>query len=142
MRYCATGRRSGFSSCTPRITWVQAARRTLERVVAEAPPYGDVYAYADSSYYPVFQDALARARSASGDDANAAAAYQALLETDRLRPYRPILWVSTLFKLGELEMEAGSEAEGRELLQRFLDYWGEADFELPQVARARALLAN
>jgi hypothetical protein len=47
-----------------------------------------------------------------------------------------------LYTLGKLKLELGDHARGRELLEKFLEHWGKADWELPEVRDARARLAS
>jgi len=118
-----------------------SSRRLLEHVVAEFPPFGDGYVY-EGSYLPVFQDALARACSADGDTRGAMEALRALVESSHTRSSSPFEWVPALFKLGQMEIDIGRGREGRALLQRFLDYWGDADRQIPMVSEAREILGR
>jgi hypothetical protein len=90
----------------------------------------------------LFRDALARAYLAAGEKNGAAEALQGLV-TYRMRAYaHPVLKVRSYYTLGLLRLDLGDRAGGRQLLQRFLDHWGQADWELPEVRDARARLAS
>ena len=54
----------------------------------------------------------------------------------------PVLKVRAFYTLGTLYLDLGDRARGREYLQKFLDYWGKADWDLPEVRDARARLAS
>jgi len=120
---------------------VGSARRALERVVEEAPPHGEFYVGGGSGH-PLFLHALARARLADGDADGAASALREMVEPNHLRTTQPLVWLPALAELGRMEWDAGNEAEGRARLEQFLEYWGDADLDLPEVADARARLAG
>jgi hypothetical protein len=52
-----------------------------------------------------------------------------------------VLYVQALYTLATLKIEAGNMDEGRDLLEQFLDHWGNADWDLPNVRDAKARLA-
>lgn len=56
-------------------------------------------------------------------------------------PY-PVIHIRAHYTLGTLRLDLGDRARGRELLQKFLDHWGNADWDLPEVRDARARLAS
>jgi hypothetical protein len=91
---------------------------------------------------PAFRDGLARTYLAVGDKRKAAEALEALLRSRRVGFRSPVLMVRTLYTLGKLRLELGDDARGRELLEKFLTHWGKADWDLPEVRDARALLAS
>jgi hypothetical protein len=51
-----------------------------------------------------------------------------------------VLYVQTLYRLGLLEIELGDEVSGRKYLESFLDHWGNADWDIPEVRGARKCL--
>jgi tetratricopeptide (TPR) repeat protein len=86
------------------------------------------------------------ARFQNGDAESATAAF------DRARralhgvefPYRgdPVLFVRSLFYLAETEIARGNEAAARDYYERYLEYWGDADWDLQATTRAREKLAS
>jgi serine/threonine protein kinase/tetratricopeptide (TPR) repeat protein len=84
----------------------------------------------------------ARLEAAAGDRAAAIAAYRELLEP----AFKWIGWVpfETLarYELAVLEEETGDLDSARRHYREFLDRWGDADVELPQVIDARQRLQN
>jgi tetratricopeptide (TPR) repeat protein len=92
---------------------------------------------------PAFRDGLARTYLALGDKRKAAEALEALVSSRREGwSDSPVLKVRTFYTLGKLRLELGDRARGRELLEKFLMHWGKADWDLPEVRDARALLAS
>jgi hypothetical protein len=75
-----------------------------------------------------------------GDKGKAAEALEALVS--RRHEAFGIGWIRALYTLGRLKLELGDRARGRELLEQFLEHWGKADWDLPEVRDARALLAS
>jgi tetratricopeptide (TPR) repeat protein len=59
-------------------------------------------------------------------------------------PYRgnPILHVQSLFYLAEAGIAAGNEEDAAAQYERFLEYWGDADWDVQAVTRAREKLEN
>jgi hypothetical protein len=59
-------------------------------------------------------------------------------------PYHgnPVLYVQSLFYLGETFLASGREADARSRYESFLDYWGEANWEIHAVTRAKEKLLN
>jgi hypothetical protein len=59
-------------------------------------------------------------------------------------PYHgdPVLFVRSLFYRAETSIARGDEAEAAEFYREFLKYWGESDWDLQAVARAREKLEN
>jgi tetratricopeptide (TPR) repeat protein len=87
-----------------------------------------------------FRDGLARSYLAVGDKEKAAEVLAALVSSRFDRD--PLLSVRALYTLGKLKLELGDQVRGRELLRQFLEHWGKADWDLPEVREARALLAS
>jgi tetratricopeptide (TPR) repeat protein len=50
--------------------------------------------------------------------------------------------IRALFILGKLKLQLGDETAAREYLTRYLSYWGDADWDLEEVAEAKILLAQ
>jgi hypothetical protein len=78
---------------------------------------------------------------AIGDNEKAAEALQALVSNRWEGFSDPVRCVRALYTLGKLRLELGDRARGRELLEKFLKHWGNADWDIPEVRSARALLA-
>ena len=53
-----------------------------------------------------------------------------------------MLYVRALYELGLLQVDLGEQEEGRRNLERFLEHWGDADWDLPEVADARERLGR
>jgi tetratricopeptide (TPR) repeat protein len=87
-----------------------------------------------------FRDGLARTYLAMGDKGKAAETLEAVVS--RRHEIGGVARIRALYTLGKLKLELGERARGRELLQQFLDHWGKADWDLPEVRDARALLAS
>jgi tetratricopeptide (TPR) repeat protein len=117
------------------------ARRLLEQTVASGLVRVDSL-HETLGLLAEAYDGLARAYLALGDRAKAMEAYQALLDSGEHRAYYPVLYVRALYQLGVLRLEAGDRAGGRALLEKFLEHWGRADWDLPEVRDARARLRN
>ena len=59
-------------------------------------------------------------------------------------PYHgdPVRFVRSLYYLGDASLARGNEAEAVVYYGRFLDYWGDADWDVQAVARARQKLES
>jgi len=59
-------------------------------------------------------------------------------------PFRgnPVFYVRSLFYLGEVSVARGDEAAAAAYYERFLDFWGGADWDVQAVARARERLES
>jgi serine/threonine protein kinase/predicted Zn-dependent protease len=75
-----------------------------------------------------------------GEKEKAAEQMKALLESGLERVNHPVIYVKTLYQLGLLEIERGDQVSGRKYLESFLDHWGNADWDLPEVHEARKCL--
>ena len=112
----------------------------LERI-AEQNQYFDFMGTWSSSG-AAFQDGLVRAYLASGDKPRAIVALETLIASGLERSDHPVLYVRALYELGLLQIELGDRAEGRRNLERFLEHWGEVEWDLPEVADARNRLGR
>ena len=108
----------------------------LERL-AEQNQYFDFMATWSSSG-AAFRNGLVQAYLASGDKPKAVEALETRVRAGRssgaLR--------ATLYELGLLQMDLGEQEEGHRNLERFLEHWGDADWDLPEVADARERLGR
>ena len=59
-------------------------------------------------------------------------------------PYHgdPVRFVRSLYYLGDANLARGNETEAAMYYERFLDYWGDADWDVQAVARARQKLES
>ena len=90
----------------------------------------------------MIRDGLARSRRALWDQSGEIEALEALVASGFERLDHPVLYVRALFRLGELHLEAGDEAAASGFFERFLEHWGNADWDLAEVMEARELLAR
>ena len=88
-----------------------------------------------------FRDGLARTYIAIGRADKAAQVLEDLLGEPQSAVI-PLQRVPALYRVGALRMDLGDRARGREYLRKFLDHWGKADWDLPEVRDARARLAS
>jgi tetratricopeptide (TPR) repeat protein/TolB-like protein len=86
-----------------------------------------------------FRGGLARTYLALGKRQQAAEVLETLIASPDFTV--PVPSIRTLYALGKLKLELGDRARGHELLQKFLDHWGNADWDLAEVRDARGLLA-
>ncbi len=52
----------------------------------------------------------------------------------------PVLYVRALYTLGVLHSDLGDDSQSRDYFERFLEHWGDADWDLPEVRDARSRL--
>ncbi|MCK5711816.1 MAG: hypothetical protein KAI25_03785, partial [Hyphomicrobiaceae bacterium] len=82
----------------------------------------------------------------NGDAENAAGAFAEVAKVlyGVEFPYRgnPILYVQSLFHLAEAGIATGNEGDAAAHYERFLEYWGGADWDVQAVTRAREKLEN
>jgi tetratricopeptide (TPR) repeat protein len=114
------------------------ARPLLENAIGSGKLFYDAMTYSPA---PAFREGLARTYLAIGDNEKAAEALQALVSNRWEGFSDPVRCVRALYTLGKLRLELGDRARGRELLEKFLKHWGNADWDIPEVRSARALLA-
>ena len=117
------------------------ARELLDTVIESRTAFSDYFVYF-SSGGAAFRDGLAQAYLADGDKEKAADAFEGLLQSGLERVSHPVLYFRALYQLGVLKSELGDERSSREYLEQFLEHWGEADWELPEVSDARHRLAS
>jgi tetratricopeptide (TPR) repeat protein len=115
------------------------ARPLLERAVHSGKLLYEFW----SSFVPEtrFRDGLARTYLALGEKEKAARELEELLVA-RQGEVAPVRYMQARYRLGKLRLELGDRVRGREHLQKFLDLWGKADWDLPEVRDARAQLAS
>ena len=89
-----------------------------------------------------FHDGRARARKAQGDLPGAIRIYRDLLTPDMSSKWTAWLEPRYVLRLARLLHESGDREGARAEYERFLNLWKDADAGLPEVAEARAYLAN
>ncbi len=119
----------------------EVARQLLENVVRSGQLLAEEWAYFTSSG-ALFRDALARAHLMLGNTEDAVEELQRLIASGFERTAHPVLYVRALYQLGVLTIGLGREAEGHRYLEQFLDHWGNAGWDLPEVTDARAGLGR
>ena len=95
-----------------------------------------------SSSGAAFRNGLVQAYLASGDKPKAVETLETLIGSGLERADHPVLYVRALYELGLLQVDLGEQEEGRRNLERFLEHWGDADWDLPEVADARERLGR
>jgi eukaryotic-like serine/threonine-protein kinase len=115
------------------------ARLLFEKLLGSKRLLFDFHSHA-SSAGPAFRYGLARTYMVLGENGKAADALAALVNSGYERLNSPVSYVRTLYTLGKLKIEQGDTASGREWLTKFLDHWGKAQWNLPEVRDARAVL--
>ena len=114
------------------------ARSLLERAVGSGTLRYELHTSGRPGIW--FRDALARAHLALGEKEEAARVLEDLLREPQSAVI-PLQRVRALYQVGALRMDLGDRARGRAYLERFLQHWGRADWDLPEVRDARARLA-
>ncbi|MEE9229493.1 MAG: protein kinase [Acidobacteriota bacterium] len=118
----------------------QQARALFEKIVNPDKLLFD-YSLSMTSAGAVIREGLVRTYLALGETEEAAKALEDLLSCGMERVNHPVVYTQALYTLGLLKTESNDQAGGRQLLEKFLDHWGNADWDLPQVADARKRLA-
>jgi hypothetical protein len=112
----------------------------LENAVGSGKLFYDFWTFSPG---PAFRDGLARTYLAVGDKKKAAEALEALVSSKyECALTGPLPCIRALYTQGKLRLELGDRARGRELLEKFLEHWGKADWDLPEVRDARARLGS
>ena len=114
-----------------------AARRKLEKARALLPPKSVAM---DSAPVEI-HFALGRAALRGGDEQDARAALEYVVEAGPGRVGAPIPYVRSLAMLASLEEKQGRSREARGLYERYLSYWKHGQIDRAEVARAGQRLA-
>jgi tetratricopeptide (TPR) repeat protein len=94
-----------------------------------------------SSAGALFRDSLARAYMAMDLAERAENAWEELVASGFERVDHPAIFVRALYSIGVAKLERG-EPRGRRYLEQFLEHWGEADWQLPEIEDAKQRLAK
>ena len=86
--------------------------------------------------------ALGSAYLAAGDDAEAAARFNRIIDGGIARVSYPVEFVRSLYFLGQIADRQGERDKARAFYRRFVDYWGDGDMDRDRVADARKKLAE
>jgi len=91
--------------------------------------------------HPLYRESLARAFADSGRSAEAEAEYRRLIQLTDARLDVPIHYVKAHHALGRLYEKTGRAREAREMYEKFVSFWGQADRTLKAVEEAKTRLA-
>ena len=120
----------------------EEARELFEGLIASGRLLSDFYTHYYGSSGAAIRDGMARTYIALGEKEKAAETLEELLESGFERVGHPVLYVQALYTLGVLYSELGDEAKSREYFERFLEHWGDADWDLSEVRDARTRLQS
>jgi tetratricopeptide (TPR) repeat protein len=119
-----------------------------ERAFSAGEPKLKMWWFRAEPYWPVLghnlpsRDWRARIMKARGEFTGAIEVYRQLLTPDIGDKFVSVLEPRFVLELARLLDEVGEHAEARQEYQRFLDLWKDADPDLPELAGARARLAQ
>jgi tetratricopeptide (TPR) repeat protein/predicted Ser/Thr protein kinase len=85
---------------------------------------------------------LASAYLDSGNDAEAAARFERIVNGGTQRANSPIDFVRSLYFLGQISERKGDGARARDYYARFVKYWGEGEMDREKVAEAKKRLSR
>jgi hypothetical protein len=80
---------------------------------------------------------LGSAYLAAGNDVEASARFQRIVDGGTQRLSNPLEFVRSLFFLGQISERRGDRARARSYYQRFVNYWSDGDIDKERVAEAR-----
>jgi tetratricopeptide (TPR) repeat protein len=120
----------------------EQARELFEGLIASGRLLSDFYTHYYGSSGAAIRDGMAGIYIALGEKEKAVEVLEALLESGWERVGHPVLYVRALYTLGVLSGELGDDAKSREYFERFLEHWGDADWDLAEVRDARARLQS
>jgi eukaryotic-like serine/threonine-protein kinase len=80
---------------------------------------------------------LGSAYLAAGNDVEASARFQRIVDGGTQRLSNPLEFVRSLFFLGQISERRGDRARARFYYQRFVNYWSDGDIDKERVAEAR-----
>jgi eukaryotic-like serine/threonine-protein kinase len=85
---------------------------------------------------------LGSAYLAEGNDVEASARFQRIVNGGMQRLSNPLEFVRSLYFLGQISERRGDRARARAYYQRFVNYWGDGDIDKERVAEAKKKLAG
>jgi tetratricopeptide (TPR) repeat protein/predicted Ser/Thr protein kinase len=91
-------------------------------------------------YSTVLRFDLARAYLAAGEPGLAKQHLEAIVSNGAWRVELPVEYVRAFYFLGRIAEEQGDAAAARKSYQRYLDHWGDGDFDREQVDHARRVV--
>lgn len=118
----------------------QKARELLVHLMSSVGPVLD-WPSTCTSAGAVFRETLARVHELLGEREEAVRAWEDLLASGLERVDHPVRYVRALYALGLLKLKMGDREGGVRLLERFLDHWGDSQWDLPEVEDAKARVA-
>jgi eukaryotic-like serine/threonine-protein kinase len=86
--------------------------------------------------------ALASAYLDSGNDSEAAARFERIVNGGTQRANNPVQFVRSLYFLGQISDRKGDKGKAREYYARFVKYWGEGEMDREKVAEAKKRLSR
>ncbi len=85
---------------------------------------------------------LGRSFLEAGQPAEAQRRFETVIDSHAARAWEPLVYVRSHYFLGQAEEQLGNAEAARVAYQRFLDYWGEGDFDPEKVEHARSFIAS
>ena len=107
----------------------------LTRAEARLPPYpGSPPGIGQAS---AIRFDLGSAYLAAGNDTDALARFQRIVDGGIQRIWNPIEFVRSLYHLGQIYERRGDRDRAKAFYRRFVQYWGDGDIDRERVAEAR-----
>ena len=112
----------------------------LTRAEARLPPYpGSPPGVGQAS---AIRFDLGSAYLAAGNDTEALARFQRIVDGGMQRIWNPIEFVRSLYHLGQIYERGGDRVKAQAFYRRFVQYWGDGDIDRERVAEARKKLSG
>ena len=118
---------------------IAGAIRELTTAEGMLPPNWTFTVALVPPHVPIWFD-LATAHLAAHHDAEAAARLQKIVGGGTLRAYHPVVYIRSLFLLGEISDRQGDGAKAADYYRRYLHYWDNSEIDRDNVATARRKL--
>ena len=68
--------------------------------------------------------------------------FERIVDSHGVRAWQPIYFIRSHYFLGQAEEQLGNREAAMAAYQRFLDYWGDGDFEPDRVAHASRFVSS
>ena len=120
---------------------IAGAIRELTTAEGMLPPNWTFTVALVPPHVPIWFD-LATAHLAAHHDAEAAARLQKIVGGGTLRAYHPVVYIRSLFLLGEISDRQGDGAKAADYYRRYLHYWDNSEIDRDNVATARRKLGD